>query len=62
MDYRALNAITVKNRYSIPRIANLIELLSILPKLIWNEDITMFALEKGMNGKWHLSQDKASSR
>jgi len=28
MDYRALNAITVKNRYPIPRIANLIELLS----------------------------------
>jgi len=28
MDYRALNAITVKNCYSIPRIANLIELLS----------------------------------
>jgi len=28
MDYRALNAITVKNRYLIPRIANLIESLS----------------------------------
>jgi len=28
MDYRALNAITVKNRYPIPRIANLIESLS----------------------------------
>jgi len=28
MDYRALNAITVKNRYPILRIANLIELLS----------------------------------
>jgi len=28
MDYRALNAITVKNRYPIPQIANLIELLS----------------------------------
>jgi len=51
MDYRALNAITVKNRYSIPKIANLIESLSILPKLIWNEDIIMFALEKGINGE-----------
>jgi len=28
MDYRALNAITVKNRYPIPRIADLIESLS----------------------------------
>jgi len=28
MDYRALNVITVKNRYPIPRIANLIESLS----------------------------------
>ena len=28
MDYRALNAITIKNCYPIPRIANLIELLS----------------------------------
>ena len=28
MDYRALNEITVKNRYPIPRIANLIESLS----------------------------------
>ena len=28
MDYRALNAITVKNRYPILRIADLIELLS----------------------------------
>jgi len=28
IDYRALNAITVKNRYPIPRIADLIELLS----------------------------------
>jgi len=28
MDYRALNAITVKNRYLIPRIADLIESLS----------------------------------
>jgi len=28
MDYRALNAITIKNHYSIPRIANLIESLS----------------------------------
>ena len=28
MDYRALNAITVKNHYSIPRIADLIESLS----------------------------------
>ena len=28
MDYRALNAITVKNHYPIPRIANLIESLS----------------------------------
>jgi len=28
MDYRALNGITVKNRYPIPRIADLIELLS----------------------------------
>jgi len=28
MDYRALNAIIVKNRYPIPRIANLIESLS----------------------------------
>jgi len=28
MDYRALNAITIKNRYPIPRIADLIESLS----------------------------------
>ena len=28
MDYRALNAITIKNHYPIPRIANLIESLS----------------------------------
>jgi len=28
MDYRALNGITIKNCYPIPRIANLIELLS----------------------------------
>jgi len=28
MDYRALNGITVKNQYPIPRIANLIESLS----------------------------------
>jgi len=28
MDYKALNAITIKNRYPIPRIANLIESLS----------------------------------
>jgi len=28
MDYRALNGITIKNRYPIPRIANLIESLS----------------------------------
>jgi len=28
MDYRALNGITIKNRYPIPRIANLIKLLS----------------------------------
>jgi len=28
MNYRALNAITIKNRYPIPRIADLIELLS----------------------------------
>ena len=28
MDYRALNGITIKNHYSIPRIADLIELLS----------------------------------
>jgi len=28
MDYRALNAITVKNHYLIPRIADLIESLS----------------------------------
>jgi len=28
IDYRALNAITVKNRYPIPRIANLIKSLS----------------------------------
>jgi len=28
MDYRAFNAITIKNRYSIPRIADLIESLS----------------------------------
>jgi len=28
MNYRALNAITAKNRYPIPRIANLIESLS----------------------------------
>jgi len=28
IDYRALNAITIKNRYSIPRIADLIESLS----------------------------------
>jgi len=28
MDYRALNGITIKNHYPIPRIADLIELLS----------------------------------
>jgi len=28
MDYRALNEITIKNRYPIPRIANLIKSLS----------------------------------
>jgi len=28
MDYRALNEITIKNPYPIPRIANLIESLS----------------------------------
>jgi len=28
MNYRALNGITIKNCYSIPRIADLIELLS----------------------------------
>jgi len=28
MDYRALNGITIKNRYPVPRIADLIELLS----------------------------------
>jgi len=28
MDYKALNAITIKNCYPIPRIADLIELLS----------------------------------
>jgi len=28
MDYRALNAITIKNRYPIPRIADLIESLN----------------------------------
>jgi len=38
MDYRALNAITVKNHYPIPRIADLIESLSkasIFTKIDW---------------------------
>jgi len=56
MDYRALNGITVKNRYPIPRIADLIESLShasIFTKVDLGGDTTMFTLEKGMNGKQH---------
>ena len=62
MNYRALNEITVKNCYPIPRIADLIELLSKVSKLTWDRDITMFASKKGINRKQRLSQDKASLR
>jgi len=34
--------------------------LAVLPS--HDRDTTMFASEKGMNGKWHLLQDKASLR
>ena len=75
MDYRALNAITVKNCYLIPRIADLIESLSkasIFTKIdlrwgynnvrIKEGDTTMFTSKKGINGKQHLSQDEAFLR
>ena len=66
IDYRALNRIIIKNRYLIPRIADLIESLSkaliFTKKLTWGGDITMFISKKGMNGRQHLLQDKAFLR
>jgi len=65
MDYRALNEITVKNRYPIPRIANLIESLSkasIFTKIDLRWGYNNVRIKKGDEWKQCLSQDEASLR
>jgi hypothetical protein len=62
VDYRALNKVTVKNRYPLPRIDDLFDRLSgakVFSRIDLRLDITKFGLRKGTKKRSLAAQGMA---